>query len=147
MVGGTATRAEASNEHHFDEPYQCDRGREVTSSSTGLTSVRYSRSVYFPDLSWRINLSNIAGETVKAGGPGTANLFAPGFRYDGYFLDEGDGISSVTMGTAWPQDESKRGLTGRLGADDDVGKCVLLDATQRALYSFDYLDDLEVMGE
>ncbi len=147
LAAGTSARAETLNEHHFDEPYQCDRSREVTSSSTGLTSVRHSRSVYFPDLNWRINLSNIAGEGVKAGGLGTANLFAPRVRYDGYFRDQGEGISLVTMGTAWPQDESKRGLSGRLDADDDIGKCMLLDAAGQAIYSFDYLNDLEVMGQ
>ncbi len=147
LAGGTAARAETPNEHHFDEPYHCDRSREVTSSVTGLISVRHSRSVYFPDLDWRINLSNITGETLKAGGLGTANLFAPGVRYDGYYQDQGEGISSVTMGTAWPQGEGKHGLSGRLGADDDIGKCILMDAAQQAIYSFDYLNDLEVMGQ
>jgi len=141
LWNGATAHAETPNEHHFDEPYQCDRSREVTSSSTGLTSVRLSRSIYFPDLDWRINLSNIAG------GLRVANLFTPEVRYDGYYVvDQGEGISSVTMGTAWPQDESRRGLSRRLDADDDIGKCILLNAAQQAMYSFDYLDDLEIMG-
>jgi len=77
-----------------------------------------------------------------------ANLFTPEVRYDGYYVvDQGEGISSVTMGTAWPQDESRRGLSRRLDADDDIGKCILLNAAQQAMYSFDYLDDLEIMGQ
>lgn len=147
LLGGNAARAETLNEHHFEEPYQCDRSREVTSSSTGVTRVVHSRSVYFPDLDWRINLYDTAGESVMGGGFGTANLFSPNFRYDGYYRDQGEGISSITMETAWPQDESKRGLSGRMDADDDIGKCMLLDAAQQAFYSFDYLDDLEVMGQ
>lgn len=147
LTGRTAAFADAPNEHYFDEPYQCDRSRDVTSSSTGVSSVRHSRSVYFPDLNWRINLSNTEGETVKAGGFGTANLFAPGFRYDGHYQDDGDGISLVTMLSAWAQDESRNFLSGRLEADDDIGKCVLLNADQQAIYAFDYLDDLEVMGQ
>lgn len=147
MIGGTASLAETSHDHHFDAPYQCDRSRESTSSSTGLKTIRLSRSVYFPATSWRINLSNVSSETVLAGGLGTANLFAPGFRYDGYYREDDQGIISVTMGTAWPQDESKTGLTARLKADDDIDKCVLLDADEIAIYTFDGLDDLEVMGE
>ncbi len=59
LGSGTGAHAGTAKEHHFDQPYQCDRSREVTSSSTGEIRTVYYRAIYFPKMDWRIALTDV----------------------------------------------------------------------------------------
>lgn len=139
--------ADGHNVHHFDMPYQCDRSREVTSSRTGEVRTVHYRSVYFPQMDWRIDLTDVWDAKDGLGGRGIANLHAPTVRYDGVYRDDGSDITLISMSSAWPREDNSPGVSLRRSADDDIARCAVLSDDQIAFYRFDYLGDLEVMGQ
>ena len=141
----TAANADSHNIHHYDEPYQCDRDREVTSSRTGETRVVYYRTVYFPERDWQFVLTDVWADKSALGGRGIANLYTPDFRYDGVYRDQDNDITSISMGSAWSKEDRSPGVSVRRTKDNDIGQCALLSVDQTAFYTLDYLDGLEVM--
>lgn len=145
IVMPTSANADSHNLHHFDEPYQCDRNREVTSSRTGETRVVHYRTVYFPQRDWQFVLTDVWADKSALGGRGIANLYTPDFRYDGVYRDQENEITTISMGSAWSKEDRSPGVSVRSAKDDDIDQCALLSVDQIAFYTLDYLDDLEIM--
>lgn len=145
LVSYTQVHANSDRQHFFDQPYQCDRSREVTSSRTGETRTVHYRNVYFPSMDWQFSLTDTWDAKEGLGGRGVANLFTPNFRYDGVYRDDGTQITSISMGTAWEVDDKSPGVSLRSSKDSDASNCNPLDEVEIQLYAIDYLDGLEVM--